>query len=157
MAALALRAERALAPKYERSELSFSVIVCRVHAIVLDESPQRRFMLEDIRTRARQTLAVCGGRADEHGFDLFSYRSHPREELLAAHLARLEVVPPFEHDGRVVQQLSTHSTDGTVALGERNELADQVTPANLAPIPVSIAMMAINLGPKGDEGITASS
>jgi hypothetical protein len=59
--------------------------------------------------------------------DLLSNRSHPCGELLAAHLAGLVVVPPLEHDGDVVEQLSTDSTGRTVALGERHKFPDEMS------------------------------
>ena len=105
VAALALGAERALAPEHEGAQLPLGVVVGRLDVLAVDEGPQRGAVLEDVRARARNLRELGRDRALERGLDLLAQRGHLLAELVAAQPAGFEVAPVREHDGEVVQQL----------------------------------------------------
>ncbi len=75
VAALALRAEAALAPENEGPQLALSVIVGGLDAILFDEGPQRSSMLENICARARELSAPWHRRSANNRTVVTDHRS----------------------------------------------------------------------------------
>ena len=104
-----------------------SVIVGRFDTVVGDEGPERFAVRKDVRTRARQSRDVGRRRALEHRLEPQSQRTHPDRELVAGELPILEAVPVLEDERGAVEQLAAERAGGSIALGERHELADEMS------------------------------
>jgi hypothetical protein len=80
VAALALGAERAFAPKNERANLSLSVVICRLDAGLVEEGPQGLSVLEDVSARPKQARDIGQGGVRQDRFELLSHRGEPGHE-----------------------------------------------------------------------------
>ncbi len=107
------------------------MVVGRLDVVGVDEGPECGLVLQDVGARAGHLRDAGEGRLVEQLAHLLFHWSHPRGERRAIELAGLVVVPIVEDDGRVVEELSAERARGAVALGERDELSDQMRPTNL--------------------------
>ncbi len=114
------------------ADLPFGVVVGRLDVCVVDERPQGLPMLQHVGARAREAVDIRVHRALEHRLQLRAERRHPRDERRARELAVAEVVPVLEDDPRVFEQLTADIAGDPGALGERDELPQQMCPTVLA-------------------------
>lgn len=134
VAALALRAEAALAPEDEGPELALAVVVRGFDAGHVDESPEGLPVLKDVGARAADAAHTEARATVEVTFDDWTQLGHELAELASRHGAVADAVPAVDHRPRQHKQIRAELARGAGALRKTHELANQVSPANLAAL-----------------------
>ncbi|HEY2404821.1 MAG TPA: hypothetical protein VGI10_02415 [Polyangiaceae bacterium] len=132
--AVALGAERALPPKNEGAQVALSEVVGRLEPVVLDESPKRRAVFQDVGVRARDAAHAKRFALLEERLGLLANDNHITAKFGATERPVAHAMPIVEEQLGVLVEPLAKPPGGIVALRECRELAQQVSPADLAAI-----------------------